>query len=189
MIIILARVIDAFSIGKERAHDGGNVQESIPISVIPGQATGFIGHNEADPPQRDGGHQFLKARALAILPRLPKVRINDVDPGGRPAKVNGALDQGILIPLALGMVVDLVGRRLANIDIGMPFAVACRNLLMQLGRHAIPPVGSVRSSDAPAPESWPTALPKVAAGQSTALPGARGEGQTTTRAAGGPVVG
>jgi hypothetical protein len=52
----------------------------------------------------------LKAWALAILPRLPKVRINDVDPGGRPAEVNGALDQGILIPLAFEMVLDLVGR-------------------------------------------------------------------------------
>src|SRR5215475_1575606 len=161
MSIILARVIDALRIGNEGAHDGGNIQERRPISVISGQATGFIGHNESNTPQRDGGHQFLKARALALLPRLPKVRINDVDPGGRPAKVNGALDQGILIPLAFEMVVDLVGRRLANIDIGMPFAVACRHLLMQLGRHAIPPVGSVRWSDAPAPASWPTGAPRV----------------------------
>src|SRR5262245_52523672 len=84
---------------------------------------------------------------------LPKVRINDVDPGSRPAEVNGALDQGILIPLAFEMVVDLVGRRLAHIDISMPFAVACRNLLLKSGCHTIPPGGSVRSSDAPGPAS------------------------------------
>ena len=187
--MILARVIDALSIGKEGAHNGGNVQERIPISVIPGQATDFIGHNESNTPQRDGGDKFLKAWALALWPRLPKVRINDVDPGGWPAEVNGALDQGILMPLAFEMMVDLVGRRWANLDRGVPFAVACRNLLVQSGRHAIPPVESVRSSDAPAPAWWLTASPRVAAGQSTGLPGARGEGHTRTRAAGGRVVG
>src|SRR5262249_1787081 len=169
-VIILARVLDACSIGNEGAHDGGKVQESIPIRVIPGQATGFIGHHEADPPQRDSGDKCLQAWALAIWARLPKVCINDVDPGGRPAAVNGALDQGILMPLAFERVVDLGGRRWAHLDLGMPVAVACRHLLLQSGRHAIPPGGAVRSSDAPAPESWSTASPRGAARPSTALP-------------------
>jgi hypothetical protein len=75
-----------------------------------GQATGFRGHHEADPPQRDGGHQFLKAGALALLPRLPEVGSNDVDPWCRPAEVDGPLDQGLLIPLAFEMGMDLRGR-------------------------------------------------------------------------------
>src|SRR5499433_3779821 len=175
-VIILARVLDAFRIGNAVAHDGGKVQESIPIRVLPGQATGFIGHHEAAPPQRDRGDKFLQAWALAILARWPKVCITDVDPGGRPAEVNGALDQGILMPLAFELVGDLGGRRWAHRDIGMPVAVACRHLLLQSGRPAIPPGGAVSSSDAPAPEAWSTASPRGAAGPSTALPGARGEG-------------
>src|SRR5262249_54812374 len=148
----------------------------IPIRVLPGQATGFIGHHEADSPQRDRGDKFLKAWALAILARWPKVCIKDVDPGGRPAEVNGALDQGIRMPLAFEMVGDLGGRRWAHIALGMPVAVAWRHLLLQSGRPAIPPGGAVSSSDAPAPEAWSTASPRGAAGPSTALPGARGEG-------------
>src|SRR5262249_463749 len=109
-VIILARVLDAFRSGNAGAHDGGKVQESIPIRVIPGQATGFIGHNEADPPQRDSGDKCLQAWALAIWARLPKVCINDGDPGGRPAAVNGALDQGIRMPLAFEMAGDRGGR-------------------------------------------------------------------------------
>jgi len=66
-IIILARVIDALGIRQEGPHDRGEIDEGIPIRVVARQATRLVRENDPDTPERDGGHQFLKAGALTIL--------------------------------------------------------------------------------------------------------------------------
>src|SRR5690242_4424502 len=86
-------VIAPLGIGHQGADHGGQSEQRIPVTVVPGQATGLIGQNHPDTPERDGGHEFLEAQTLAILPRVAEVGINDVDTGGWPTEVQCPLDQ------------------------------------------------------------------------------------------------
>ena len=49
--MILARVLDALGLGNERANDRSHSEQRIPVRVVTGQTTGFIGDNEPHPPQ------------------------------------------------------------------------------------------------------------------------------------------
>jgi hypothetical protein len=50
----------------------------------------------------------LKARSLAILARLSKISIDDVNPRHRPPQRDRPLHQGILIALAFAVAQDLL---------------------------------------------------------------------------------
>jgi hypothetical protein len=80
-------------------------------------------------PERDLGHQLLEARAAPILARLAEVGVDAADAVGGPAQGARALDQRVLVDLALAMVLHLPHRRLAHIDVGEALAMARGNLL------------------------------------------------------------
>jgi hypothetical protein len=63
------------------------------------------------------------------LPGLALIDINDMDPLRDPAQVQSALDQAILILLALAMVLDLLRGGLADVNIGAAFAMPRGDLL------------------------------------------------------------
>jgi hypothetical protein len=117
--MIWARVIEALGIGQEGPHDRGQSNEGIPIRGVAGQATGFIGKNDPDTAEGDGSNQFLQARTLTILARLAQIRINAPDPCRGPAQSPGALSKGVVVLAPFMMLVPLLQRRLANIDISI----------------------------------------------------------------------
>jgi hypothetical protein len=120
---------------QEGPHDRGEIDEGIPIRVVARQATRLVRENDPDTPERDGGHQFLKAGALTILARLAQIRINAPDPFGGPAQGQGALHERVLMLPSLVMLVDLLQRRLADIDIGSKLMVMGGDCLMDAAAH------------------------------------------------------
>jgi hypothetical protein len=123
----------------ERADDGGQIEQRIPVSVVPGQATCFISQNHTDPPQRERRDECLEAWSLAILARASEVGINDMDLRSRPAEVKRTLHERILVALAFLVMLNLFGCRLTHVNIRLPFTVPGSDLVVRECRHAAPP--------------------------------------------------
>src|SRR5262249_5986389 len=129
-VIVVARIIDAVTIGEEGAHERSEGEQAIPLGVVAGDAAGLVGEDEADLPERDGADQGLQAFPRAVLAGLAQVVVKDLDPLGGPAQGPGPLDQRVLVLLTGAVLAYLSGRRLADVDVGAAFAVAWSNLVV-----------------------------------------------------------
>ncbi len=152
-IIVLARGVDPLRVRQEGADHGGQIEQRVPVRVVPGQATRFLGQNHADPAQRDRRDECLEAWSLAILAGLSEVGINDMETRGRPAEVERTWHERLWVVLALLVMLDLFGGRLTHVDICLPFTVTYGNLVLRECRHAAPPGSSAESCGAPEPAS------------------------------------
>src|ERR671936_771444 len=81
---------------------------------------------------------LLRASRLAVLTGLPQIGVDDRDALGRPAQSPSVLDQRVLVALALLMLLDLLGTRLADVHVGAQIAMAWRDLV-SIGQHHGPP--------------------------------------------------
>jgi hypothetical protein len=140
-VVVGARVEDGLGVGQERAAHGRQVEQRVPGGVAAGQAAGLEGQDEADLVERDGADQLLEARALAILTGLPLVVVDEMDALARPAQGERALDERVLVLSPGDVLLDLLGRRLADIDVGPPLAVTSGDLVSAAHRHHRPPPG------------------------------------------------
>jgi site-specific DNA recombinase len=138
-VVVGARIVDAIGIGDERPHDRGQIEQGVPIGVAPGEPAGLIAEDDPDMAEGDLGYHLLEARALAVLAGLAEVGVDHVDALRNPPQRSRALHQGVLIGLALSMVLDLVGRRLPDVDVGVPVAMAGGDLLSGRRHHGGPP--------------------------------------------------
>ena len=99
---------------------GANVQAFVPVRLGAREAGGLQGEPGADLSQADSGHQPVEVvAALGGGAALAQVLVQDQDLAAIPAELHGPLGQRILPFRALAMEVDLAGRRLAEVDIGL----------------------------------------------------------------------
>ena len=131
----MARVVNAVLGDDQRANETAELQQSVPVAAIAGEARRLDRDYRADAPFTDGGQQLLKARPRNAAAGTAEVVIDDGDVV--PAEVSSAFGQIVLAPLAFQVVGDLISRRLTDVDDGLTGKVLRRDLA-----HDRPPLSS-----------------------------------------------
>ena len=147
--MIRARVVAPRRLRHAGAAPRGHLESRLPGRGVPGHATRFIRHQEADPAQRDRRDECLEAGARAILTRLAEVGSHHRDSRGRPAEGERTWHERIGVAVAVLVMVDLGGRRLTHLAIRLPCTVPDGQVGLCQGRHAAPPGSSAASCGAP----------------------------------------
>ena len=108
-VVEVARIVEAFFIQDQRAGQGADLQQPVPIEAIAGQPGDLQAQHNAGVAQSDLGHQLLKTFPIdGGGGRVALVAVDDVDPVVRPAQRHRPLLEGILPLGALGVLVDLL---------------------------------------------------------------------------------
>jgi hypothetical protein len=108
----------------------------MPVPVRSGQARHLHPENQPNITEADFRHQALKTKpSLDAGTGTAKVVI-DHDYGlPRPAETEGAIDQSVLQPCRFLVTLDLLNRRLADVDHRQAFTMAPKDLLGQATRR------------------------------------------------------
>src|SRR6516225_9776484 len=110
-------MIDPVFIQDERIGKATDLQQSVPVRTVAGQARDFKAENNAGASHADFRDQFLKPLAIGrTLTRLTLIAVHDSDLLQRPAEGDGALLQSILPFRAFLILQDLARRGLADIE-------------------------------------------------------------------------
>ncbi|KRR27778.1 hypothetical protein CQ13_39730 [Bradyrhizobium retamae] len=97
-------------------YQSAELQKSVPIAPITGQARGLQSEHSACGAGADRGQQALEAGTRRTPSGAAKVIVDD--DCGFPAERLCAGRKAVLTPAALGIVDQLIGSRLSNVDIG-----------------------------------------------------------------------
>jgi len=157
-VVVLARVVDAIDVGDERAEEGADFQELVPILRGTRQPGHVDAEHEADVVQADFRDEALEADApRGARAGLAQVVVDDDDTLRRPAQIPRSGHQPILEARRFLMVEDLLHGRLPNVDDGDTVLMARRDLLRaeQAGRR----VSGARSSHRTPPRCGRGPLP------------------------------
>src|SRR5438045_213519 len=111
----MARIIDSVLVDDDRGDQSTELDQHMPVAAIAGETRGLDREHRADVSGADCADQTIKAGAGDAASRAAKVII-DLDAG--PAELPSAIGERILAALALLVVDQLIGRRLANVDVG-----------------------------------------------------------------------
>src|ERR1700746_2819795 len=128
----MRRIIDPVLVDNDRGDQSTELDQHMPVAAIAGETRGLDREHRADVSGADCADQTVKAGAGAAASRAAKVIIDDLD--ASPAELPSAIGERILSALALLVVDQLIGRRLANVAVGG----ACEVLSGDLG-HCRPP--------------------------------------------------
>ena len=132
-VVEIARVIYAIGVAKEGVEHGTNLEQLVPVPARARQARHFHAEHEANVAEPNLGDKALKAgTALDRCARASLVVVDDNNGLTRPAELNSALDQGILQPGRLPVVLNLLHRGLADVDHGRARAVAAVDLVRHI---------------------------------------------------------
>ena len=117
-------IVHAVLVEDQRIGEGADLQQAMPVGVVPRQAGYFQTHDDARAPHADIAHQALKS----LAPRrrragLALVAVDDDDLIVAPAEGGRAAAKGILPLRALDVLDDLSHRRLPDVEISAPFEV------------------------------------------------------------------
>src|SRR6478609_833367 len=104
----------------------------MPIPAVAGQPRGLNRDHSANSPFANGGEQLLEPGTRGATTRATEIVV-DYDRLA-PAQLPRTVGQAVLAALALAVVDNLVGRRLANVDDGLASKVLRRDLA-----HRCPP--------------------------------------------------
>jgi hypothetical protein len=115
-VVELAWIIDAIVIHQQGLRQGTEIDQMVPVPVVPRQAGRFQSHDAPDTPLTHGGQELSEARALLEpCSTAASVRIEDDDlPTAQGA---GAGCYGLLAPLTLVVVAHVRVAGLADRDV------------------------------------------------------------------------
>lgn len=139
-VIGQARVMNPLLIDDQAAHQGAELEQSVPVAPVARQARRLDRDDRAHRALADGRQQAFEAGPRDAGTGTAQVLVGDdhVLPAERPRPVG----QAILPPLALQVVLHLVERGLADVDEGRPREVAGGDLI----HRPSPPLRSGRRS-------------------------------------------
>lgn len=132
-VVEVRRIVQAVFVQNQRIGQGADLQETMPVAAVAGQAGDFQSQHDAGAAQAHLGDQLLKTLPIGRRgPGDPLVGINDHDLLGRPAQGDGALLEGVLPLGALGVVEHLLQRGLADVQIGIALEMFRGDFLMRI---------------------------------------------------------
>src|SRR5262249_50732475 len=138
-VVELVRVVQPVLVEDQRVGQGAQLQQAVPVRRVAGQPRDLQAEHEPDLPQPDVGHQPREAGAAGGLrPGLAQVVIDDHDLVGVPAQGDRPVLEAVLPPRALGVLLDLEGRRLTDVEIRLSPQVAGGDLVG--GTHEVAPM-------------------------------------------------
>ena len=126
-ISALPRILEAIIVDAHGLRQGTSSDAMMPGAVVARQPGGFQGEDGPDPPCTHGRQPWAKAWTLVAARPTPAYVLIDHDDLGQPQPA-GMLGEGIWPPLALGVGADVMARRLADRDVGIPLEMARGNL-------------------------------------------------------------
>jgi hypothetical protein len=163
-VVVERRVVDAVAVGDQRAGEGADLEQLVPVAAGPGEPRHLEPEHQAHVAEPDLGHQTLEARPpFGRGAGAAEVVVDDADARPRPAQVAGPLGEPVLQRRGLAVVLQLLQRRLADVDDGQPVKMPGLDLARrhQVGPalrrrpHGPPPLpapGTPPAADAVAPD-------------------------------------
>jgi hypothetical protein len=116
-VVGVVGVVDAILVGQERAQEGADLQQVVPIAGRPREPAHLQPQDQPDVVHRDLGEQALEAMPpVGFLGALPLVVVDDQDPIAGPPQGQGVVDQLVLSLARLLVVEHLLRAGLADVD-------------------------------------------------------------------------
>src|ERR1700751_2313624 len=112
----MARIIDSVLVDNDRGDQSTELDQHMPVAAIAGETRALDREHRADVSGADCSSRTSAIGAGDAASRAAKVIIDDLD--ASPAELPSAIGERILSALALLVVDQLIGRRLANVDVG-----------------------------------------------------------------------
>ena len=114
-VVELTWIVDALGVDDERPHQSAEVEELIPVPVVPGEPRDFEAEHRADVPETHFGDQPLESGSTrGRRPGLAEILVDDDHV--HPSEAPGMPGQIVLAPPALMMVPHLIKGGLPDID-------------------------------------------------------------------------
>ncbi len=129
-VVVLARVVKAVCIRQQRAVDGAQLQQRMPILAGARQPAHLQAQNQTDPIRTDFRQHALEAAApLGRTAAVPLVFVDHLHRRGGPAERHRTIRQGVLPQRRLSVFEHLLGRRLPHVHNRGPFEMLVGDLL------------------------------------------------------------
>ena len=125
-VVWRGRVVDAILVDDQGPDQAAEFQQRMPVAAVARQTGGFQRQHSADAALADRGEKLLKARPPRAGSRSPEVIVDHFDV--RRPQLTGPIGQAVLSSLALEIVHDLNGCRLADVDDSLARKVLRRDL-------------------------------------------------------------
>src|SRR5215471_5268704 len=135
-VVDQSRIVDAVLVDDQAVHEGAEFQQRVPISPVAGQPRRLDRQYRAGRAGADRREQTLETGTQLTTARPAKIIVNDNDV--LPAERVRTRHQGVLSASALGVVEQLIRRRLPDVDISLARQVLRRNLIHRWPRPAAP---------------------------------------------------
>src|SRR5208337_954044 len=113
-IVGMARIVDSVLVDEDGADQSTELYQRVTVAAVAGETRSLDREDGADATVTDCRQQPLEARTGDASARSSKIVVDDFD--GRPAKLPGPIGKPVLPALALEVVHELIGGRLADID-------------------------------------------------------------------------
>src|SRR5271157_2144846 len=128
-IVELTRIVETILVEDQGVGQGTDLQQAMPVAVVPRQPGDFQAQHDAGIPQAHLGDQVLKALPVRCRgPRLALVVVDDQDTFDGPTQGDRPLPQRVLPLGALAVFHDLAERRLTNVQICIALKMTRCNL-------------------------------------------------------------
>ncbi len=120
-VVELGGIVTAVLVDHERAGDGAQFEQAVPVLVRSRQPGCFQGEDRTDLTHRHIADQGLEVRTLGCCcAGLSEIAVEDANLLRRPAERLGLVQQVVLAVRALLVRADLRQSRLADVDAGLP---------------------------------------------------------------------
>jgi hypothetical protein len=154
-IIGVTRIVDSALVDEDRADQSTELDQHVPVAAVAGETRGLDRQHRTDTAGADRPDQTIEPGSGDPATGAAKIVVDDFDRG--PAELTGTLGERILSAPALVIVQQLIGHRLANVDVGAAGQVLSGDLGHRRPPRLRVPLRSRPSgprSAPPVPVSW-----------------------------------
>ena len=114
----MARIVDSVFVDDDRADQSTELDQRMPVTAVAGETGDFDREHSPRAPIADRGQEAFEAGAHDAATRASEIIVDHFD--RRPAKFSRTIREAVLTALAFQIVHQLIGGRLADVDIGTP---------------------------------------------------------------------
>ncbi len=116
-VVVDPQRVDPLVVRDQRVHDHAEVQQMLPVLVVPGEARGLQADDDPHLPEGDFREESLEAEAsVAVGAGSALVVVDDLYLLGFPAQGHQSVPETVLTVTALEVAPNLGERRLSNVE-------------------------------------------------------------------------